>query len=148
MAKHEADLEKAIHEYNHADEGLRLQLPRLNAATFSLLPHLLANQIILQNNLIGNLYTVLHQYSHEQGFPDPPPEPEEVIPAWDASFTSMRKEMEEGFELLRTGKARSQPMRQPDKGETISGTELFLVTRNGRVYCLYSVLIVLFRFGH
>ncbi|KAK7181633.1 sh3 domain signaling protein [Paraphaeosphaeria sporulosa] len=121
LAKHEADLERAIHEYNYADEGLRTQLPKLNAATFSLLPHLLANQIILQNNLIGNLYTVLHQYSHEQGYPDPPPEPEEVIPEWDASFTSMRKEMEENFELLRTGKARTQPMRLPDKGDTITG---------------------------
>lgn len=122
LAKHEADLERAIHEYNYADEGLRNQLPKLNAATFSLLPHLLANQIILQNNLIGNLYTVLNEYSHEQGYPDPPPEPEEVIPVWDASFTPMRKEMEENFELLRTGKARSQPMRLPDKGDTMTGT--------------------------
>lgn len=40
---------------------------------------------------------------------------------WDASFTSMRKEMEEGFELLKTGKARTQPMRLPDKGDTVTG---------------------------
>lgn len=121
LAKHEVDLERAVHEYNYADEGLRHQLPKLNAATFSLLPHLLANQIILQNNLIGNLYTVLHQYSHEQGYPDPPPEPEEVIPVWDATFTPMRTEMEDSFELLRTGKARHLPMRLPDKGDTITG---------------------------
>ncbi|KAJ4293982.1 hypothetical protein N0V90_007671 [Kalmusia sp. IMI 367209] len=121
LNKHEADLERAVHEYQYADEGLRNQLPKLNAATFSLLPHLLANQIILQNNLIGNLYTVLHQYSHEQGYPDPPPEPEEVIPLWDTSFTPLRKEMEENFELLRTGKARAQPMRLPEKGDTLTG---------------------------
>lgn len=76
---------------------------------------------MLQNNLIGNLYTVLHQYSHEQGYPDPPPEPEEVIPLWDSSFTSLRKEMEQEFTLLKTGKAVQQPMRLPDKGETMTG---------------------------
>jgi amphiphysin len=104
-----------------ADENLRDRLPKLNAATFSILPHLLANQIVLQNNLIGNLYTVLHQYSHEQGYPDPPPEPEEVIPLWDSSFTPLRKEMEQEFSLLKTGKAVQQPMRLPDKGETLTG---------------------------
>ncbi|ORY05162.1 hypothetical protein BCR34DRAFT_572174 [Clohesyomyces aquaticus] len=121
LNKHEADLAKATHDYEFADEVLRTQLPRLNAATFSLLPHLLANQIVLQNNLIGNLYTVLHQYSNENGYPDPPPEPEEVIPVWDGAFTSLRKEMENGFDLLRTGKAIHQPMRLPDQGSTLTG---------------------------
>ncbi|KAF2187368.1 hypothetical protein K469DRAFT_629181 [Zopfia rhizophila CBS 207.26] len=121
LAKHEADLSRSTHDYEFADESLRTQLPKLNAATFSLLPHLLANQIVLQNNLIGNLYTVLHQYSHECGYPDPPPELEEVVPVWDSSFTSLRKEMETGFELLKTGKAIYMPMRLPDKGETVTG---------------------------
>jgi amphiphysin len=121
LGKHEVDLERSTHAYQLADENLRDRLPRLNAATFSILPHLLANQIVLQNNLIGNLYTVLHQYSHEQGYPDPPPEPEEVIPLWDSSFTSLRKEMESEFSLLKTGKAVQQPMRLPDKGETLTG---------------------------
>lgn len=76
---------------------------------------------MLQNNLIGNLYTVLHQYSHEQGYPDPPPEPEEVIPVWESSFTSLRKEMEQDFSLLKSGKAVHQPMRLPDKGDTVTG---------------------------
>lgn len=115
------DLERSTHAYQLADENLRDRLPRLNAATFSILPHLLANQIVLQNNLIGNLYTVLHQYSHEQGYPDPPPEPEEVIPEWDASYTPLRKEVEQGLSLLRTGKAIHQPMRLPDKGDTLTG---------------------------
>lgn len=121
LAKHEIDLERSTHAYQLADENLRDRLPRLNAATFSILPHLLANQIVLQNNLIGNLYTVLNQYSHEQGYPDPPPEPEEVIPLWDSSFTPLRKEMESSFGLLKTGKAIHQPMRLPDKGETLTG---------------------------
>lgn len=124
LAKHESDLAKATHAYEFADEALRTQLPRLNAATFSLLPHLLTNQIILQNNLIGNLYTVLNQYSHEQGYPDPPPEPEEVIPLWDSSFTPLRTELESSMELLRTGKAVHLPMRQPDKGATLTGLGL------------------------
>jgi len=76
---------------------------------------------VLQNNLIGNLYTVLHQYSHEQGYPDPPPEPEEVIPVWDTSFTPLRTEMESSLGLLKTGKAIHQPMRLPDKGDTVTG---------------------------
>ncbi|PVI06402.1 hypothetical protein DM02DRAFT_553075 [Periconia macrospinosa] len=121
LNKHETDVARAIHEYEYADEGLRTQLPKLNAATFSLLPHLLANQIILQNNLIGNLYTVLNEYSHAQGYPDPPPEPEEVVPMWEASFTSLRMEIETGFDVLKGGKAIHQPMRMPDKGETLTG---------------------------
>jgi amphiphysin len=121
LGKHEVDLEKSTHVYQLADENLRDRLPKLNAATFSILPHLLANQIVLQNNLIGNLYTVLHQYSHDQGYPDPPPEPEELIPIWESSFTPLRKEMETEFTLLKTGKAVQLPMRLPDKGETLTG---------------------------
>ncbi|KAF1942792.1 hypothetical protein EJ02DRAFT_453884 [Clathrospora elynae] len=121
LAKHEIDLERSTQAYQLADENLRDRLPRLNAATFSILPHLLANQIVLQNNLIGNLYTVLHQYSHEQGYPDPPPEPEEVIPLWDSNFTPLRKEMESSLGLLKSGKAIHLPMRLPDKGETLTG---------------------------
>ncbi|CAN9260813.1 unnamed protein product [Alternaria sp. RS040] len=121
LAKHEVDLERSTHAYQLADENLRERLPRLNAATFSILPHLLANQIVLQNNLIGNLYTVLHQYSHEQGYPDPPPEPEEVIPLWDSNFTPLRQEMETSLGLLKTGKAVHMPMRLPDKGDTLTG---------------------------
>ncbi|KAJ4343715.1 hypothetical protein N0V95_006545 [Ascochyta clinopodiicola] len=124
LAKHEADLERSQQGYWSADETLRNSLPRLNEATFSILPHLLANQIVLQNNLIGNLYTVLHQYSHEQGYPDPPPEPEEVIPMWEDTFSPLRKEMEADFALLRTGKAVHQPMRLPDKGDTLTGLGL------------------------
>ncbi|KAF1917525.1 hypothetical protein BDU57DRAFT_471291 [Ampelomyces quisqualis] len=121
LAKHEADLERSTHAYQLADEALRDRLPKLNAATFSILPHLLANQIVLQNNLIGNLYTVLHQYSHDQGYPDPPPEPEDVVPLWDASFTPLRKEMESELGLLKTGRAVHQPMRLPDQGATLTG---------------------------
>lgn len=121
LAKHEVDLERSTHAYQLADEHLRDRLPRLNAATFSILPHLLTNQIVLQNNLIGNLYTVLHQYSHEQGYPDPPPEPEEVIPLWESSFTPLRMEMESSLGLLKTGKAVHLPMRLPDKGDTLTG---------------------------
>lgn len=121
LNKHEQDLARATHDYEYADEALRSSLPKLNGATFSLLPHLLANQIILQNNLIGNLYTVLHQYSHSNGYPDPPPELEEVVPVWESSFTSLRKEIETGFELLKGGKAIHQPMRLPDKGDTMTG---------------------------
>ncbi|KAF2278023.1 SH3 domain signaling protein [Westerdykella ornata] len=121
LIKHESDLTKATHEYQYADEALRTQLPRLNAATFSLLPHLLANQIVLQNNLIGNLYTVLNQYSIEQGYPDPPPELEEVVPVWESAFTPLRTELESSLELLRTGKAVRQPMRLPDQGSSLTG---------------------------
>jgi hypothetical protein len=121
LNKHEADYARAQRDYEFADEGLRTQLPRLNRATFSLLPHLLANQIVLQNNLIGNLYTVFHQYSHDHGYPDPPPEPEEVIPVWDSAFTPLRKEIEDSMELLRTGKAIHQPMRLPDQGSSLTG---------------------------
>ncbi|KAF2732083.1 hypothetical protein EJ04DRAFT_554292 [Polyplosphaeria fusca] len=124
LIKHEVDLERSTHEYQLADEALRTHLPRLNAATFSLLPHLLANQIIIQNNLIGNLYTVLHQYSREQGYPDPPPELEEVIPVWESSFTSLRMELEGGFASLKGGKAIHQPMRLADQRDTMTGLNI------------------------
>lgn len=124
LSKHESDLERSQQAYWSADEVLRNSLPRLNEATFSILPHLLANQIVLQNNLIGNLYTVLNQYSHEQGYPDPPPEPEEVVPTWEGVFSPLRTQMETEFTLLRTGKAIHQPMRLPDKGDTLTGLGL------------------------
>jgi amphiphysin len=40
---------------------------------------------------------------------------------WEESFTPLRKEMEQNFSLLRSGKAIHQPMRLPDKGETMTG---------------------------
>ncbi|OCK77449.1 hypothetical protein K432DRAFT_436517 [Lepidopterella palustris CBS 459.81] len=121
LAKHEADLARTSQEYEIADESLRANLPGIVSATFSLLPHLLANQVVLQNNLLGNLYTVLHQYSQDHGFPNPPPELEEVVPVWDAEFTSLRKELETNFDMIARGKAIHQPMRLPDQGSTLTG---------------------------
>jgi amphiphysin len=124
LAKHQADMARASTEYEYADESLRMQLPKLNAATFSILPLLLANQIVLQNNLIGNLYTVLSQYSREQGYPDPPLDPEEVASIWDANFTPLRKEIESEVRFLKEGKAIHLPMRQEGQGSTLTGLGL------------------------
>jgi amphiphysin len=64
------------------------------AAAFSILPHLLAAQIITQNTLLAQYYTTLHNYCQDEGFPSPPPPMEEVIAQWDADFKPIRKEVE------------------------------------------------------
>lgn len=40
---------------------------------------------------------------------------------WEAAFTSLRLEIESGFDMLKGGKAIHQPMRLPEKGETLTG---------------------------
>ncbi|EER27354.1 hypothetical protein D8B26_006591 [Coccidioides posadasii str. Silveira] len=94
LAKAELDLAKAIEEYNAADDHLRNHLPGLITATFSILPHILAAQIEIQNTLLALYYTSLHNYSSEQNFPSPPPPMDVVIQTWEQDFLPIQRQAE------------------------------------------------------
>lgn len=119
--KHETDLSRATLEYEAADDNIKQKLPAIVAATFSLLPYLLAQAISLQNTILGTYYTSLHHYCEEVGYPSPPPEFDEIVSLWDANFTPMRKEIEGSFQMLVHGKAVHQPMSAGEKGSTVTG---------------------------
>ena len=99
-----------IQEYTAADDHLKSTLPPLVATTYSLLPHLLAAQIMIQNTLLGQYYTMLHTYCQQENFPSPPPPMGEVISTWDADFKPAQHEIE-SIPCIGGGKAVRQPMR-------------------------------------
>lgn len=103
LVKAEMELDRATEEYNAADDNLRQTLPRLITVTFSLLPHLLANQIEIQNTLLAHYYTMLHNYCTDEGFPNPAPPMDEVIRAWDDEFKATQREVE-AISLIANGK--------------------------------------------
>jgi len=102
-------------EYHAADAHLREHLPPVISATFSILPHLLAAQVLIQNNLLAQLYTAIHNYCTDEGFPSPAPPMEEVIAEWDASFKPLQRELESGITVIAQGKAVHRPMKLEDQ---------------------------------
>ncbi|KAL8946324.1 MAG: hypothetical protein Q9222_007264, partial [Ikaeria aurantiellina] len=116
-------------EYNAADGHLRSRLPPVITAAFSLLPIILSAQIMIQNSLLAQCYTVLHEYCEEARFTSPPPAMSEIISRWDRDFRSIQDEVETGFACISSGKAVRQPMRLGDKnqGHSITGLNI----RNG-----------------
>ncbi|KAK0644989.1 Regulator of cytoskeleton and endocytosis [Lasiodiplodia hormozganensis] len=125
LAKHRIDMERCEGEYDAADRHLQANLPNITAAILSLLPFLLASQIEIQNNILGNMYTVQHEYCQEYGFPSPPPDMADVVADWDATFTPLRKEIESGYELLMHTRLVRQPMELPESRHgTVTGLNL------------------------
>lgn len=108
LAKAETELTKATEEYNAADEHLRTHLPGILSAVFSLLPHLLAAQIEIQNTLLALYYTTLHTYCEEQQLPSPPPPMDVVIQTWEQDFLPTQREIE-SINCLAHGKSVRQP---------------------------------------
>ncbi|KLJ10543.1 hypothetical protein EMPG_14091 [Blastomyces silverae] len=94
LAKAETDLSRAKDEYNAADDHLRAHLPPLITATFSILPHLLAAQIDIQNTLLALYYTTLHNYCEQENFPSPPPAMDLVIQTWERDIAPAQREVE------------------------------------------------------
>ncbi|KAL8934307.1 MAG: hypothetical protein Q9211_005301, partial [Gyalolechia sp. 1 TL-2023] len=129
LAKTETELHYALEEYNAADDHLKACLPPVITAAFSLLPNLLAAQIMVQNSLLAQCYTVLHEYCGEARFPSPPPAMGEIIASWDNDFRPIQKEVETSFACISSGKAVRQPMKPADQnpGHSISGLNI----RNG-----------------
>ncbi|KAI4252334.1 MAG: hypothetical protein LQ352_004341 [Teloschistes flavicans] len=129
LAKAETELFHATEEYNAADDHLRRRLPPLITAAFSLLPNLLAAQIMTQNSLLAQCYTVLHEYCGEARLPSPPPPMSEIISYWDQEFRPIQKEVETGIACIANGKVIRQPMKlgETNGGHSISGLNI----RNG-----------------
>ncbi|KAG8525785.1 uncharacterized protein KY384_000545 [Bacidia gigantensis] len=127
LEKAEQELIKAKEEYAVADERLRSGLPPIINAAFSILPHLLAALIMIQNSLLAQYYTSLHEYCDEEGFRIPPTSASEIISAWDADLKPVKHQIETGIACVATGKAVHRPMRIEDKHGSTTGMNI----RNG-----------------
>lgn len=108
-----------------ADEQVRQVLPPLIQASFSILPHLLAAQIMTQNTLLAQYYTVLYTFCGEEGFESTPPSMEQVISSWSVDFKPIQEQVEV-LAILAHGKAIHAPMTGSDsrKSSSISGLNL------------------------
>ncbi|KAI4716769.1 hypothetical protein E4T48_07061 [Aureobasidium sp. EXF-10727] len=112
-------------DYQAADEQLRRILPPLLDALANLFPHLLAIQIMIQHQLVGQMYTQLHEYCQTHKLPSPAPALEQVISTFENEFTPFREDLERNIKTLSTGKAVHQPMSLPDKQQgTVTGLGL------------------------
>lgn len=120
LSKAELDLNRATDEYNAADDNLRHSLPGLITATFSLLPHVLASQIQIQNTLLAHYYTMLHNYCSDENFPNPAPPMDEVVRTWDDGFKMIQREAE-SIAILANGKAVRMPMAIEDSNGILNG---------------------------
>ena len=98
-----------LQEYSIADDHLKSKLPPVVSAAFSLLPHLLAAQILAQNSLLGNYYTLLHDYCTDEGFPSPPPPMTDITTAWSSDFQPAQREIE-SLACVAGGKTIRRPM--------------------------------------
>ncbi|KAF0315065.1 sh3 domain signaling protein [Colletotrichum asianum] len=108
LSKAEFDMSCASEEFNVADTHLREALPPIVEATFTLIPHLLASHVCIQNRLLGLYYTVLHNYCEDHDFPSPPPPMEQVVSTWSSAFMPIRKEVE-SISCIAHGRAWRQP---------------------------------------
>jgi hypothetical protein len=127
LAKYQVELSAATAEYQAADEHLRSTLPGLTSATYSILPHLLNSQIMIQNTLLAHLYTSLHNFAQEHSFQSPPPEMEEIIATFESDFTPLRLELEGKIKTIANGKAVREPMTLGKESKSLTGLNI----RNG-----------------
>lgn len=123
LAKHESDLQQAQIDYQTADDQVVQTFPPVTEAVISLLPHLLASQIMIQTTLVGQIYTTLDQYCRQNRMPSPAPSDAKIISEHDREFTSLRKELEDGgIGIVTQGKAVHQSMALPkEEGSTYTG---------------------------
>ncbi len=112
-----------------ADDQLKSKLPPVVAATFSIVPHLLSAQVLIQNTLLAQYYTTIHHYCLDHDFPSPAPPMQKVISAWDADFRPLQREIETGINCIGSGKAVKMPMKLEDQPHSSTLTGLNI--RNG-----------------
>ncbi|KAF1812486.1 SH3 domain signaling protein [Eremomyces bilateralis CBS 781.70] len=105
LQKNEVDLERASADYEVADDRLKSSLPGVVHGAFSMLPHLLNAQILVQNALLGHLYTSLHNFCQDYGFESPPPEVEVILRAFHSAFTPICREIESNLMMIAHGKS-------------------------------------------
>ncbi|EXJ62680.1 hypothetical protein A1O7_03118 [Cladophialophora yegresii CBS 114405] len=115
LTKSQSELDAATEAYHAADDNLRNCLPRVLTSVFSLLPHFLAAQVQIQNDLLGHYYTMLHTYCTEEGFPSPAPPMDEVIRMWTDAFKPVQREAE-SLAILANGKATRASMENGSNG--------------------------------
>jgi len=94
LTKHGTELDRAREEYQRADDRLRETLPSLLSAVFSLLPHILAAQIMIQNNLLGQCYTQVLKYCQDEGLPAPAPATAIIMSDWEGDFVPAQQRIE------------------------------------------------------
>lgn len=122
LTVHEANLAQAQISYETADDQVKQTFPPLTDAIVSLLPYILANQVMLQTTLVGQLYTVLDGYTKRNGFPNPAPVNTEIIYAWESEFGTLRHEVEGGISMIAGGRVVHQSMNLPDRDKsTLTG---------------------------
>ena len=114
-------------EYQVADDHLKSSLPPVVTAAFSILPHLLAAQIMTQNTLLAQSYTLLHDFCNEESFPDPPPSASAIMSTWDTDFRPVKQEVE-SVACIAGGKTVRMSMRIEEKPH---GSVTGLNIRNG-----------------
>ena len=114
-------------EYQVADDHLKSSLPPVVTAAFSILPHLLAAQIMTQNTLLAQSYTLLHDFCNGQEFPDPPPSANAIMSTWDADFRPVKQQVE-SIACIAGGKTVRTSMKIEEKPH---GTMTGLNIRNG-----------------
>jgi amphiphysin len=86
-----------------------VKLPPLIQAAFSIIPHLLGVQIMIQNTLLAQYYTVLHDYCEDTGFPSPAPPMTDVISSWEVDFNPIKDQVER-ISCIARGKVIHQSM--------------------------------------
>lgn len=83
---------------------------------------------MIQNTLLAQYYTTLHNYCEDTGFQSPPPSMEDVISVWNRDFKPIQQEVE-GINCIARGKVVHQPMSLGDERKNSSITGLNV--RNG-----------------
>lgn len=123
LATHENNLAQAQIDYQTADDQVKQTFPPVTDAIVSLVPHLLKSLVRLQTTLVGQMYTVLDEYTKKFRMPNPAPSDAEIIDVWEREFSGFRKELEQGISLIASGKAVQSSMAlSPEKDKsTITG---------------------------
>ncbi|KAK1961723.1 SH3 domain-containing protein [Colletotrichum sublineola] len=132
LSKVEFEMSCAAEEFEVADVHLRDALPPIIEAIFTLIPHLLASHVSIQNRLLGLYYTALHNYCQDHHFPSPPPPMEKVVSAWSTEFLPVQREVE-AISCITHGKNWRQPAKVMDDGQSRKPSVSPASSRNGFV---------------
>ena len=79
---------------------------------------------MIQNALLAQYYTIMHNYCDEIGFPSPPPPMEDVIATWTANFKPAQQHVE-AINCIARGRVIHQSMAGDDRGRKSSNLRVF-----------------------
>ena len=83
---------------------------------------------MIQNTLLAQCYTLLHEFSNEEHFPEPPHDASQILSSWDQDFRPVKHEVETGLACIAKGKTVQTSMRLEEKPH---GSVTGLNIRNG-----------------